>query len=106
MAIKYRIEYISTFYFDVLDVESNLKEYPQKAKRLFEKLDSKLLYLVEHPEMYPIYDDFPAFRRVVIEDYLVFYSINDNIIEIHRLICGRMNVIEQLGGDSYQWNGY
>ena len=99
MATKFRIEYISTFYFDVLDVVSSLEEYPQKAKRIFEKLDRKLMHLVEYPEMYPIYDDFPDFRRIVIEDYLVFYTTNehDSIIEIHRLINGHMDVIKQLG---------
>jgi len=96
--MAFKIEYISTFHFDVLDVAADLEEYPQKATRIFEKLDNKLLNLVEHPEMYPIYMDFPSFRKIVVEDYLVFYTINekDMIIEIHRLICGRMDVKKHL----------
>ena len=101
MAMMFKIEYIATFYRDVNDAVSYLDEYPKKAKRIFEKLDRKLISLAENPEMYPIYNDFPDFRRMVIEDYLVFYTINekDSIIEIHRLINGRMNVISQLTGD-------
>ena len=91
--MTFRIEYISTFHQDVIDAVSSMEEYPQKARRIFEKLDRKLLNLVEFPEMYPIYTDFPVFRSFVVEDYLVFYTINkqDGIIEIHRLICGRMD---------------
>ena len=96
--MKYRLEYISTFHTDIASVTSSLKEYPKMAKRIFEKMDAKLKNLTNLPEMYPIYDDFPDFRKLVIEDYLVFYSINKQagIIEVHRLIYGRMDVVNQL----------
>jgi addiction module RelE/StbE family toxin len=104
MDMVFKIEYISTFHFDVLDVVSSLADYPQKAKRIFEKLDGKLLTLADNPEMYPIYEDFPDFRRIVIEDYLVFYTVNerDGIIEIHRLIYGRMDIAKQLSDSGCQ----
>jgi len=99
--MKYRFEYISTFHSDIAEVTSNLEEYPQKAKRIFKNIDKKLLYLVDSPELYPIYDDFPVFRRIVVEDYLVFYSINEaqKVIEVHRLIYGRMDIIAHLTGN-------
>jgi addiction module RelE/StbE family toxin len=100
--MAFKIEYIATFHFDVLAVVDSLEEYPQKAKRIFEKLDRKLVSLAEHPEMYPIYDDFPDFRKIVLEDYLIFYSVNerDKIIEIHRFIYGRMDIKTILSGNS------
>jgi len=93
-----RLEYISTFYADIANVESYLKEYPQKAKRIFEETDKKLSNLINNPKLYPVYEDFPVFRRIVVEDYLVFYIINEraNIIEVHRLIYGKMDVPKQL----------
>ena len=96
--MTFKIEYISTFHHDVENIVSNLKDYPQKAGRIFEKLDRKLLNLVKYPEMYPIYVDFPCFRSFIVEDYLVFYTINeqDNIVEIHRLIYGRMDITVML----------
>ena len=99
MAMK--LEYISTFYEDILSIDSYLEEYPQKAKRIFEKIDEKLNKLVDHPELYPVYDDFPAFRRIVIEDFLVFYAIkeDDDIIEIHRVINGKIDVPSRLSSD-------
>ncbi len=48
--------------------------------------------------MYPVYDNFPAFRKISIEDYLVFYAVKKQagVIEVHRLISARMDVIRRL----------
>ena len=90
----YKLEYISTFHTDVLQVAENLEEHPQKALRLFSKIDKILSNLVAMPEMYPVYEDFSVFRKITIEDYLVFYIINkqDGIIEVHRLLYGKMDI--------------
>ena len=86
--MMYRLEYISSFHLDVLRVVENLEEHPQKAKRLFSKIDKILISLVTMPEMYPVYEDFPIFRKITVEDYAVYYIVNkrDGIIEIHRLL--------------------
>jgi len=101
-----KLEYISTFYSDITDVASFLEEYPQKAKRIFEEMDKKLSNLVDNPELYPIYEDFPIFRRIVIEDYLAFYTIKEQagIIEIHRLINGKMDVPSKLSVEANDYN--
>jgi plasmid stabilization system protein ParE len=94
MAMMYKIEYISTFHTDILSVLEFLAEYPKKAARIFAKIDGILGNLGEMPEMHPIYQDMPAFRFVAIEDYLVFCKVNkqNGIIEVHRLIYGRMDI--------------
>jgi plasmid stabilization system protein ParE len=90
----YKIEYISTFYNDVAFIAEILSEYPQKAARIFQKIDKSLLNLIKMPEMYPVYHDVPSFRIIVIEDYLVFYKVKkrDKLVEIHRLFYGRMDI--------------
>ena len=94
MDIAFRIKYAPAFRADVLNVVSYLEDYPQKAIRIFEKIDRKLLLLPQMPEMYPVYEDFPYFRKITVEDYLVFYTVNDkdSLIEIHRLIYGGMDI--------------
>ncbi len=96
--MKYKIDYISTFYADVVQVDNYLAEHPRKAARLFSRLDKILGSLVNMPEMYPLYEDFPAFRKITIEDYLVFYTIekHNSVIEVHRLINARMDVPKRL----------
>ena len=68
-----KIEYLSSFYSDVELIEIFLSDYPKKAERIFQKADKSIGYLTEMPEMYPIYPDFPLFRFIVVEDYIVFY---------------------------------
>ena len=93
MATKHKIEYISTFHADVLNVMEFLTDYPNKAARVFAKADERISKLKEMPELYPVYQDVPAFRFIVVEDYLVFYKIKPGgIVEIHRLLYGRMDI--------------
>ena len=97
MDMRYKIKYISTFHADIIDVLAFLDEHPGKAKRIFEKMDNILISLPEMPEMYPLYDDFPIFRKIVIEDYLVFYAVDQRgTIEIHRLLYGGTDVQNRL----------
>jgi len=95
--MTYRLEYISTFHADVLQLAVSLHEYPSKAERILFKLDKILKRLVDMPEMYPVYEEFPIFRKIAIEDYLVFYVVNSysKLIEVHRLLYGKMDIPEQ-----------
>lgn len=92
--MMYRLEYISTFHADVLQVIENLAEHPQKAERIFSKLDKILIGLLDMPEMYPVYENFPIFRKIAIEDYLAFYVVKkqDSLIEVHRLLYGKSDI--------------
>jgi plasmid stabilization system protein ParE len=93
MATKYKSRYISTFYSDVLKVTTFLEEHPRKAARILKKIDKAMLDVIKMPELYPVYEDFPPFRKIAVEDYLVFYLINhnDNTIEVHRLVSSKMD---------------
>ncbi|MCL2058761.1 MAG: type II toxin-antitoxin system RelE/ParE family toxin, partial [Oscillospiraceae bacterium] len=93
-----KIEYISTFLFDVQTVAYFLREYPSKAARIFTKADKSIGNLKKMPEMYPVYMDVPSFRFIVVEDYLVFYRFikESGIVEIHRLLYGQMDIPEYI----------
>jgi len=96
--MSYKIEYISTFHSDVQSIVGFLAEHPRKAARIFAKADRSISNLKEMPEMYPVYIDVPSFRFIVVEDYLVFYRFiqESGIVEVHRLIYGRMDVAEHM----------
>ena len=98
MDTVYRLEYISTFHADIAQMAEDLEEYPQKAARILSKLDKILSHLALMPEMFPVYEDFPIFRKIVVEDYVVFYLLDrvNNVVEIHRLLYGAMNLPEWL----------
>ena len=94
----YRIKYSPAFHADMISFISNMEQYPNKELRIVEQLDKRLSALMDAPEMYPVYEDFPPFRKITIEDYLAFYTINKHteIIQIHRLIYGEMDIPKQL----------
>ena len=96
--MSYKIEYIASFYMDVQLVMEFLSEYPGKARRIFARTDKILRDLGEMPEMYPIYQEMPSFRFIVIEDYLVFYKVKkeEKLIEVHRLLYGRIDIPAKL----------
>lgn len=98
MAIKYKVEYISTFNDDIIKATTFLDSYPKKAARIFEKLDRDILLLRDNPKMYRVYQDFPIFRVIVVEDYLAFYTVCDKkrLVEVHRLLYGGMDIPNQL----------
>lgn len=99
--MMYNIEYISTFHTDVLTIADYLSEYPKKARHLFEQVDKALLDVAQMPRMYPMYEDNPLFRKIVVLDYLVFYKIDEanHIVEVHRLIYSEMDLKKQLEND-------
>jgi len=96
--MSYKLEYISTFHYDVQAVADFLAEYPSKAARIFAKAEKSISNLKVMPEMYPIYMDVPSFRFIVVEDYLVFYKFirECGLVEVHRLLHGRMDIPEHM----------
>lgn len=96
--MKYRLEYISTFYAEILPIADYLAEYPAKAARVFAKIDKALETLQDMPELYPVYRDAPNFRFFTVEDYLVLYKVNkqEMVIEAHHLLNGRMDILARL----------
>ena len=96
--MRYKIEYISTFYTDIASVMEVLEEYPSKASRIFSRLDKSIGNLGTMPEMYPIYQYVPSYRFITIEDYLVFYKFKkqENLVELRRLLPGKMDISEFL----------
>lgn len=50
------------------------------------------------PKMCEIYRLDPAYRRMVVDQYLVFYRVNDEIktVEVHRVLRGAWNLPQYL----------
>jgi len=95
--MKYKIKYVPSADRDLVAIYTFLEEYPQKRLRIFSKLDIALARLASMPKMFPIYDADPQFRRIVIEDYLVFYKLveSEELIEIHRILYAKMDIQKQ-----------
>ena len=100
---KYNIEYSMESKQDLIDIKRYMKynlQEPNTAQKLIAKIKKEIDSLKDNPEMYSIIDDdiIKSFkiRKLVIDNYIVFYRINDEKIQIVRVMYGRRNWITLL----------
>ena len=62
------------------------------------ELREKITKLGDTPKMCEVYRLDPAYRRMVVDQYLVFYRVTDEnkIVEIHRVLRGAWNLPQYL----------
>lgn len=93
---RYRIEYLPLAYEDLEDIFNYIvADNPVTAADPLDKIDSSVLHLEEFPDI----GVNPKNRRLlnkgykilIIDDYLVFYVVVDDIVEIRRIISGKRN---------------
>ena len=72
--------------------------YPKTASRVLKELREKITKLGDTPKMCEVYHLDPAYRRMVVDQYLVFYHVNDEIktVEVHRVLRGAWNLPQYL----------
>ena len=100
---KYNIEYSMESKQDLIDIKRYIKynlQEPNTAQKLITKIKREIDNLKDNPEMYSIIDDdiIKRFkiRKLVVDNYIVFYRINDENIQIVRVMYGRRNWITLL----------
>jgi len=83
---------------DILGIDDALKDYPNKAKRLFQELERKITDLEDNPYMWPVYQARPEYRRMILEDHLLFYKVDEDEqkVRIYRILYAKMNIPEHL----------
>ncbi len=99
---KHRLRYLPMADLDLVEIDETLSQAPVKAAKFFSSLDKQAYLLTKMPFMYPIYDEMPVYRKMVVLDYLVFYTVNEKAatIDVHRIINGRMDVKSRLSVES------
>lgn len=100
---KYNIEYSMEAKQDLIDIKRYIKynlQEPNTAQKLITKIKKEIDSLKDNPEMYSIIDDdiIKRFkiRKLIVDNYIVFYRINDENIQIVRVMYGRRNWITLL----------
>jgi addiction module RelE/StbE family toxin len=100
-AKKYSVLIYPTAEKDLLEIKdyftNKLKTSPNN---LFSKLLEKIELIEDNPLIFPLCTD-PnlnqlGYRLVPIDNFLLFYRIDENIVQIHRFIYGKRNYIEIL----------
>ena len=97
--IKYSIESKQHLVGIKQYIKHNLQE-PKIADKLISKIREKINNLKSNPEIFAVIDDDIIkkleVRKLIVDNYIVFYRINNNNIQIVRIMYGRRNWINLL----------
>ncbi len=72
------------------------------AAMMLERLDRQISMLAEFPDLGAVLsdEDYPlvqrGYRFVVVQPYLVFYRVVDQVVVIHRILHGRRDYLREL----------
>lgn len=100
---KYNIEYSKESKQDLIEIKQYIKynlQEPEIAKKLISKIRKEIKSLKDNPEVCAIIDDDIIkkleIRKLIVDNYIVFYRIKDSNIQIVRVMYGRRNWINLL----------
>ena len=88
LELVYKVKHLPPAISDIFGIEDYLNEHsPAAADRFTEDVDRRVGALADHPKMCPPYDRDPFFRRMVLGDFLLFYSVDEKqqLIVVHRI---------------------
>ena len=97
---KYETEYSKEAKQDLIEIKSYIKDtlkQPSVAQTLISRIRKKIDMLEDNPKIYTIIDldEIKKFeiRKFKINNYIVFYIVKGNKIQIVRILYGRRNWI-------------
>ena len=100
---KYNIEYSKESKEDLIGIKQYIKynlQEPETANKLISKIRKSIKTLKENPEIYAIIDDDIIrkleIRKLIVDNYIIFYRIKNDSTEIVRIMYGRRNWINLL----------
>ena len=100
---KYNIEYSKESKEDLIEIKQYIKynlQEPETTNKLISKIRNSIKDLNNNPKIYAIIDDDIIrkleIRKIIVDNYIVFYRIKNNSIEIVRIMYGRRNWINLL----------
>ena len=91
---KFKIHYLSIAENDIIEIIDYIsKDNPNAALRLIDKIDDRINELSNFPEIGKKPNDRRlqklGYRILVIDNYLIFYVIKNEEIEIRRILHGK-----------------
>jgi addiction module RelE/StbE family toxin len=97
--MRYKIQYLGKAVEDIKAIKAYLSRfYPNTPVKFLSVLKKHVSDLQDMPYMYAVYEDVPAYRKLLVSGYLVFYKVNEEKkpVEIHRILSGSRDVARDL----------
>lgn len=91
---KYQIEYLPIAQQDLIEILEYIRiDSPDAASKLLDQIDETISKLSDFPQMGHVPKDLHlqrlGYRMLVVGNYLVFYVIKDETVEIRRILHGK-----------------
>ena len=103
----YKLKYLPLAVTDLHESTSHIADtlkVPQAAMDLLDTLDNSISRLQQFPYSCKIYQaEEPIeteYRMLSVKNYLVFYVVTENTVEIHRIIYARMDYNKFIGEET------
>ena len=105
MAKKYEVVIIPLAQKDLTEIKSYFTNVLKTSSNsIFEKFLEQVKILKVHPFTYRVHQDpllkLVGYRIIPIDNYLVFYVVRSNVVQIHRVLYAKRNYLQLLGMDS------
>ncbi len=103
--MEYKIRYLPVSRQNLDDILKYLSGfYPGTPLKFVNELRRCINNLRTQPLMYSVYTDFPAYRHIIVGDYIVFYIVSETnrTVEIHRILHSKQNVRKILKSNSHK----
>ena len=97
--MPYKVRYLQLALEDLQEIRDFNKQFSQKyQKNLLTRVKAACSFLATTPEIYPIYEFNSEYRRIVIDDYQVFYKLDkkNKRADVYRILHGARNIKQML----------
>lgn len=95
----YKLKYLTLAQKDLENIVTYISDSlkaPKAAMDLVDNFDKSISKLKQFPYSYKVYEPIKnlesQYRVLPVKNYLVFYTVNGEIVEIHRIIYGKMDI--------------
>ena len=104
MAKKYEVIITPSAQKDLTEIKSYLTNVLKTSSNsIFEKILEQVKIQKTHPFTYRVHQDpllkLVGYRIIPIDNYLMFYVIKSNIVQIHRVLYAKRNYLQLLDMD-------
>ena len=104
MAKKYEVVVTPSAQKDLTEIKSYFTDVLKTSSNsIFEKFLEQVKILKAHPFTYRVNQDpllkLVGYRVIPIDNYLMFYVVRSNTVQIHRVLYAKRNYLQLLGID-------
>ena len=96
--MRYKVKLLPQANRDIAGLADILTPYPNKAKRLFQEMERKIDRLKDNPLEWATYHANPKYRRMILEDHVLFYVVDEDSreVQIYRVIYSKRDILKLL----------